>query len=78
MGQQEAALALLNGYYFAEGRWASLAPAGGDAERVTAPLFMPPMRSLWHTPQFGRLLQRIGLEDYWRQSRTVPDFRRAG
>jgi hypothetical protein len=34
------------------------------------------MRTLWSDPRFTRLLQRIGLEDYWRQSRTVPDFRR--
>jgi hypothetical protein len=35
------------------------------------------MKTAWGDPRFARLLQRIGLEDYWRQSRTLPDFRRA-
>jgi len=78
MGLGGQAIDLLGGYYFGEGQWAKLAPEGGDAERVTAPLFMPPMRSLWRTAPFAALLDRIGLDDYWRKSRTVPDFRRAG
>jgi tetratricopeptide (TPR) repeat protein len=77
MGQGGRAMELLNGYYFGEGSWAKLAPEGGDAERVTAPLFMPPMRSLWRSADFAHLLDRIGLQEYWRQSRTIPDFRRA-
>lgn len=76
LGQGATALELLRGYYFATGQWAALAPAGGDDERVTAPLFLPPMRPLWRDPGFAEMLRRIGLEDYWRQSRTVPDFRR--
>lgn len=76
LGQGATALELLRGYYFATGQWARLAPAGGDEERVTAPLFQPPMRSLWRDPGFAGLLRRIGLEDYWRESRTAPDFRR--
>lgn len=76
IGHGDTALALLRGYHFGEGPWVSLSPAGGDSERVTAPLFMPPMRSLWRDSGFGELLNRIGLEDYWRQSGTLPDYRR--
>jgi hypothetical protein len=34
------------------------------------------MKAAWRDRSFARLLQRIGLEDYWRQTGTVPDFRR--
>ncbi len=76
IGEKATAMALLAGYYFRQAPWASLAPPGGDSERLTSALFMPPMRGLWRDPAFAALLRRIGLEDYWRRSRTVPDFRR--
>jgi tetratricopeptide (TPR) repeat protein len=69
--------AILDGYYFRTGPWRAVAPAAGDEDRQTSPLFQPPMRPLWTDPRFGQLLTRIGLEDYWRRSRTQPDFRRA-
>ncbi len=79
LGDLETAFALLRGYYFGEGQWARLArlaPAGGDFDRKTTPLFQPPMRNLWREKSFDDLLQRIGLNAYWRRSRTVPDFRK--
>lgn len=50
-------------------------PPGGDEDRQTAALFQPPMRAAWTDHRFPALLRRIGLEDYWRQSNTKPDFR---
>ena len=76
LGGHGAALAILHGYYFAKGEWAALAPAGGDQDRVTLPLFEPPMRTLWNEPGFDQLLGRIGLSAYWRRSGTLPDYRR--
>lgn len=76
LGADEAALDLLEGYYFGEGPWAALAPTAGDLDRFTASLFQPPMRDLWRQPRFARILERTGLELYWSQSRTQPDFRR--
>lgn len=76
LGDEANAFSLFEGYYFGRGEWAGLAPAGGDSDRRTAPLFQPPMRPLWRGGRFDDLLRRIGLEDYWRQSRTMPDFRR--
>lgn len=76
LGDRETSLALLRGYYFNEGEWARSAPIGGDQDRQTAPLFQPPMRGLWRTREFEVLLERIGLNAYWRQSGTVPDFRK--
>lgn len=77
LGSESAALEIARGYYFGEGEWASLAPAGGDEDRITSPLFEPPMRSLWKHEKFGQLLEKIGLEAFWRRSRTLPDYRRA-
>jgi tetratricopeptide (TPR) repeat protein len=75
-GELDSAFAIFQGYYFGEGEWRTTAPAGGDEDRETSALFLPPMKAAWTDPRFGRLLQRIGLEDYWRDSGTVPDFRR--
>jgi hypothetical protein len=76
LGDAGAALAILQGYYLAQGEWAKVAPAAGDEDRKTDFLFQPPMKPLWPDPRFGALLRRVGLEDYWRQSGTRPDFRR--
>lgn len=76
LGDNRTALELLEGYYFGRGRWADVAPPGGDEDRNTVCLFEPPMRGLWRDAGFSDLLRRVGLEAYWQQSRTVPDFRR--
>lgn len=76
LGRHGPALGVLQGYFFGEGDWAGVAPPGGDQDRVTMPLFEPPMRSLWNQPSFAQLLQRIGLNAYWQRSGTVPDYRR--
>jgi hypothetical protein len=34
------------------------------------------MRAVWRDRRFDTLVERIGLQDYWRQSRSLPDFRR--
>jgi len=77
LGDLSTSFAILQGYYFGEGPWNKVAPAAGDEDRATSPLFQPPMHNAWRDSRFGALLQRIGLDDYWRASRTVPDFRRS-
>ena len=76
LGATVATFDLLDGYYFAEGEWTGLAPQGGDQDRITGPLFQPVMRPLWRDPRFAKLIGRIGLDAYWRQSATQPDYRR--
>ena len=78
LGDPQSAFPLLSGYYFAEGNWSHLAPIGGDEDRITNPLFQPPMKSVWRDPAFDRLLERIGLNAYWRETGKLPDFRRFG
>lgn len=75
LGDFATAFEVFDGYYFGSGRFASLAPVGGDRDRLTARLFQPPMKSAFGDRRFSDLLIRIGLEDYWTRSRTVPDFR---
>ena len=76
LGDLNTCFVILQGYYFGEGPWRNVAPEAGDQDRATNALFFPPMKAVWPDPRFTQLLQRIGLEDYWRQSGTVPDFRR--
>jgi len=76
LGAAGTALELLDGYYFGEGSWRMLAPKGGDEDRITNMLFEPVMSPIWRDRRFNRLLQRTGLEDYWRQTGTLPDYRR--
>jgi hypothetical protein len=76
LGALDHSFAIFDGYYFDAGKWAVVAPAASDADRITLPLFLPPMKAAWSDPRFAKLLQRIGLEDYWRRSGTTPDFRR--
>jgi hypothetical protein len=71
----DTTFALLEGYYFATGAWSKLAPVAGNLDRATDALFQPPMKPVWNDPRFALLMQRIGLEDYWRESGTVPDSR---
>jgi tetratricopeptide (TPR) repeat protein len=75
LGDTSTALSILTGYYFHEGVWSNVAPAAGEQDLLTGPLFQPPMMLLWKSPQFTSLLERIGLENYWRQSKTQPDWR---
>lgn len=76
MGDAATSFDLLDGYYFGNGEWATLAPPAGDQDRQTSPLFQPPMRDLWQDIRFDRLVDRIGLTSYWGQSGTMPDYRR--
>jgi DNA-binding winged helix-turn-helix (wHTH) protein len=76
LGDTATAFEVFQGYYFGEGPWAACTPLGGDEDRYTSMLFQPVMRSMWKEPPFAALVQRIGLEDYWRKTGTQPDYRR--
>ena len=51
-------------------------PPGPLDMRPTGVLFAPTVLSLRHDPRHASLLERTGLEEYWRKSGTQPDFRR--
>lgn len=73
-GDPATALDLLEGYYLARGRYAALAPEGGDEDRLTGTLFTPPMLPLWTERRFAALLSTVGLQGYWSDSGVTPDF----
>ena len=76
LGGRETALDILEGCYLGLGSWASKYPAdpsGGAAH----PLLQPQARSLWRDARFGRILEGIGLEQYWRSTGRLPDYRLA-
>ena len=78
LGRPDLALDGLERYYLgAEGGPGPPVPPPGPYERrSTQPLFMPETAPLRDEPRFARLLQATGLEDYWRATRTLPDYRR--
>jgi DNA-binding winged helix-turn-helix (wHTH) protein len=76
LGALDEAFDLANGAYLGRGRWAKAVVRSNRFDGwVTAPLFgvlTAPMRA---DARFGPLVQAIGLENYWRQSHTRPDYR---
>jgi len=61
---------------FVAGSRVSMPPPGSLDERETAILFAPAMLEKRDDARHVGLLRHIGLEDYWRNTRTQPDFRR--
>lgn len=76
LGKSDLALSLLEGCYLGAGEWSSKLPAD-PRSNASHPLFQPQARSLWGDPRFGRILEGIGLERYWRSTNSQPDYRRA-
>jgi len=75
LGSSELALSILEGCYLGIGEWAAKRPAD-QSGGASHPLFQPQAKSLWRQPRFARILEGIGLESYWRATKTRPDYRR--
>jgi tetratricopeptide (TPR) repeat protein len=75
LGQNDLALAILEGCYLGTGQWASRRPAD-PTSNAAHPLFQPQSKSLRGEPLFARILEGIGLERYWRVTKSLPDYRR--
>jgi DNA-binding winged helix-turn-helix (wHTH) protein/tetratricopeptide (TPR) repeat protein len=73
LGRVDIALGMVEGLFLGKGEWAL--QSGGKENFTTHPLFQPHARPLWREPRFARILESVGLEDYWRMSRTLPDYR---
>jgi len=72
LGELDTAFSLLDGVYFGRGRWSAKRNTGPP----THPLFSSAAAPLRHDGRFRRLLEEMGLEAFWRGTRTQPDFRR--
>lgn len=72
LGEVDAAFSLLDGFYLGRGPWT----AKKDTAAPTHPLFSLAAARLRHDGRFNRLLKETGLEGFWRETNTQPDFRR--
>jgi DNA-binding winged helix-turn-helix (wHTH) protein len=76
LGRTDLTFASLEKYYFNSGTFGPSRPIGPMTRRYTKELYSSPLAPLRSDPRFASILQRIGLEDYWRQTGTQPDYRR--
>jgi DNA-binding winged helix-turn-helix (wHTH) protein len=83
LGRIDDAFKLANAYYF--GRGFEVADVRFSADQRTYSqrknrrlhiLFLPSTDAMRCDPRFGTLTAEVGLERYWRESGTQPDFRR--
>jgi tetratricopeptide (TPR) repeat protein len=76
LGRLDLTFAGLDRYYFNRGSFAAPNLTSPYARRYTDTLFSLPMAAARGDSRFPGLLREIGLEAYWRQAGTAPDFRR--
>jgi tetratricopeptide (TPR) repeat protein len=76
LDRPDLTFASLERYYFNEGAFGHSIPIGPMTRRYTKELFSPPLAPLRSDPRFQSILRRVGLEDYWRRTGTLPDYRR--
>ncbi len=77
LGRPELAFDSLERYFFGTGRFGDPIPPPGPVDRrYTIAFFSPPMRPYRDHARYRELLERVGLERYWRDTKTMPDFRR--
>ena len=77
LGRPDIAFAALEKFYFGTGSFGDpVPPPGRFARRFTSFLFAPPMAPVRNDLRFASLIERIGLDRYWRDTGTAPDYRR--
>ena len=82
LGASSLAMELAQALFFSRGFVIpDFPPPPGSAPQVTLDerkprlLFLPSTKQLRRTEGFGGLVAALGLDDYWRASRSAPDFR---
>jgi len=77
LGRPDLTFSSLERYYFGTGSFGDPVPPPGRYDRrYTIALFMPPLIPHRGDPRYRDLLRRTGLERYWQQTGTQPDYRR--
>jgi DNA-binding winged helix-turn-helix (wHTH) protein/Tfp pilus assembly protein PilF len=77
LGRPDLTFGSLDRYYFNLGNFGRSAPISTYTRRTTDWLFSPALAAVRSDPRYESLLLKTGLEDYWRRTRSRPDFRRA-
>jgi DNA-binding winged helix-turn-helix (wHTH) protein/tetratricopeptide (TPR) repeat protein len=83
LGRVDDAFAIAEAYYFGRGfvvpdkHSPTALFYSPPNERQTRMLFDPVSRPMRADPRFSRLVDELGLERYWRDSGSQPDYRRA-
>ena len=76
IGARQDAVTAFEGYLFGGNLFGrDVKPPHPTDTRMTRALFSPPMLA-HRDARFDRVLERAGLEDYWKRSGSQPDFRR--
>ena len=78
LGRHDLAMAAWERYLLNRGPFGRNHAISPRTRRYTRELFSRPMAPLRDQPGFAALVHDIGLERYWRETGTVPDYRRAG
>ncbi len=76
LGRTDLTFESLERYYFNRGSFGTPSPIGPYTRRYTDVLFTAAMVGARNDPNFSQLVQEIGLEAYWRENSTTPDYRR--
>ena len=76
LGRPDLTFQSLERYYLNRGGFGPPAPIRPYTRRYTDLLFSQPMAPLRSDPRFTSLVERIGLETYWRTAKVLPDYKR--
>jgi hypothetical protein len=76
-GRLDLMFSALDRYLLNSGDFGSPDPIGPYVRRATDMLFTTRLAGARGDSRFARLLDRTGLESYWKATGTAPDFRRA-
>jgi DNA-binding winged helix-turn-helix (wHTH) protein/tetratricopeptide (TPR) repeat protein len=76
LGRPDLTFASLERYYFNRGSFGAPVPPGRIYQPVTNFLFDLPMAGARRDERFSQLLRETKIDAYWRETRSVPDYRR--